>query len=107
MRTKVIHISEKTGSPDEVYIGRPSVFGNPIGIYKRCPVCGGTHDRGGTLKCYRKYLMGHLEKDPAFKELVKGLYGKTLVCYCKPAACHGDILAEVTELLNKETDHGC
>jgi hypothetical protein len=63
-------------------------------------ICGQKHDRGGTLVCYRIYLVDRLIKDPEFRDLVISLKGKTLVCFCKPAACHGDILAEATEILS-------
>jgi hypothetical protein len=100
MQTKVIHIKNKTGAPEEVYIGRGSVFGNPIRIGYRCPLCGEKHDRGQTLVCYRKWLDDMMEADIDFTAEVYALHGKTLVCFCKPLACHGDILAEVTDAMH-------
>jgi hypothetical protein len=97
--TTVINIKNKTGAVNEVYIGRPSALGNPIAIGKPCMICGQKHDRGGTLVCYRIYLADRLIKDPEFRDLVISLKDKTLVCFCKPLACHGDILAEVCEQL--------
>lgn len=79
-----------------VYIGRPGLFGNPISLYGKCPVCGQYHKTAGsTLECYRIYLLRRCASDIAFKDAVIGLRGKILVCYCKPNACHGDILAVV------------
>jgi len=93
--TTVIHINwAPQGWQDKsnyVYIGRAGCglsgyFGNPIKIE------GGK--RGSTLKNYRRYLEHRLMTDTAFYTRVKELKGKTLVCFCKPKPCHGDILIE-------------
>lgn len=97
--TRVINIKQKQGLNFEVYIGRPSIFGNPIVVGKVCTICGNVHDRGETLVCYRVYLMHRLEHDMKFKQAVRELKGKTLICFCKPLPCHGDILAEIAETL--------
>ncbi len=70
-------------TPDDVYIGRPSKWGNPF-------VIGKDGNRADVISKYRNWLLSqpHLMSD------VKSLKGKTLVCWCKPAACHGDVLAE-------------
>ena len=34
-----------------------------------------------------------MTRDP--REQVNELSGKTLVCYCKPHSCHGDVLIEL------------
>jgi len=109
--TRVINIKEapisfqkKDGDQDGfVYIGRPFTFGNPILKYVNCIICGKVHTtNGSTLVCYEKYLRTRIFSDEDFKLKVKSLLGKTLVCYCKPKKCHGDILKKVTEELNFE-----
>jgi hypothetical protein len=103
--TKVINIKHKKDTKNEVYIGRGSPFGNPVVIGKMCPICNTVHkDRGSTLDCYKIWLSEALN-DCNFKEQVKDLYGKTLVCFCKPLPCHGDILAYTAEILY-DSDHG-
>lgn len=102
MKTKVIHIRNKQGHSNEVYIGRGGPFGNPIPIGKPCPRCGERHDREGCLVCYREYLQERLENDPHFKQAVLRLKGKTLVCFCKPQACHGDILAQYVDTYQED-----
>lgn len=68
-----------------VYIGRPSPWGNPFTIGKD-----GTRDE--VLAKYRKWLRGQ----PMLVERIeKELRGKDLVCFCKPASCHGDTLLEI------------
>lgn len=86
--------------------GEPGFLGNPIPVGstpngQTCPWCGKTYHAasGGTLKCYELYLGWRVQADPKFCEAVKALWSKTLVCFCKPNPCHGDILAEMCEQL--------
>lgn len=74
-------------SADFVYIGRGGLFGNPIVLKKE-------NERGSTLKQFKVYFYGRLNTDPVFKQKVLELKGKTLVCFCKPYPCHGDIIAD-------------
>jgi hypothetical protein len=108
MKPKVINIrSAPAGwrfNEQYVYIGRKNLtfgvqespFHNP---YKLHP----GESRGATLEKYKKYLAEKLE-NPVYKQAVKELAGKTLVCWCSPHPCHGDILATVCEELNKENN---
>ena len=96
--TQVIHIRKApTGWKfDEgyVYIGRKhkrapwsdGYFGNPFPLKRGEP-------RGTTLERYREYFCERM-KDQEFAKRIQALRGKVLVCFCKPAACHGDVIAE-------------
>jgi len=101
----VINIRNATGGAHEVYIGRAGhghdgYFGNPVALNRRCPECSLTHERSGsTLRCYRDYLLRRLRADPVFLARVRELHKKTLVCFCKPAPCHGDSLAAAASLI--------
>jgi hypothetical protein len=67
----------------DIYIGRGSKWGNPYVIGKD-----GTRDE--VIDKYINYLCTtDLDQD------IDELYGKRLGCFCKPLACHGDILARV------------
>jgi hypothetical protein len=68
----------------DVYIGRPSKWGNPF-------VIGPDGDRSEVIAKYRVYLLASPELVAALPEL----RGKVLGCWCKPLACHGDVLAEL------------
>lgn len=86
--------------PQYVYIGRPGKgqpgpFGNP---YYLVPMDGGR--RGATLEQYKAYLDDRILTEQAFREAVRDLHGKTLVCFCKPKACHGDWLSEAADILH-------
>lgn len=76
----------------DVYIGRPGrgvtgPWGNPFEL-------GRDGDRATVLAKYRKWLMAH----PALIERARReLRGKVLGCFCKPLACHGDVLAEIID----------
>lgn len=68
----------------DVYIGRPSKWGNPY-------VIGRDGTRHEVIKKYRKYLLQH----PELIEALPELKGKVLGCWCSPKACHGDVLVEL------------
>ncbi len=92
-RTHVVHCKKE---PFDVYIGRPSKWGNPF-----------THKRNGTLasfvvttreeavEAYRAWIV----QQPALMAALPELQGKTLGCWCKPPACHGDVLAALVNAL--------
>jgi hypothetical protein len=85
-------LNERTDKipPDAIYVGRPSPFGNPF-------VIGRDGDRLTVIRLYREWLAEKMLKDPAFAAEVHSLAGRDLVCWCSPAPCHADVLAEVAE----------
>ncbi len=68
----------------DVYIGRPSKWGNPFQI-------GRDGDRAQVIARYERWLADQ----PALLAELGSLAGKTLGCWCAPAACHGDVLARL------------
>jgi len=76
----------------DVYIGRPSIFGNPFGVVK--------YGREGCIAEFKEYFYkriadaAHSVYNAEFKRRIDALKDKTLGCYCKPKACHGDVIAE-------------
>lgn len=110
--TKVINISAAKKiagwrkDPAFVYIGRgrgnhavrdpkkAGYFGNPFTV--------ADHGREGCIELYEEWAQSAVRTDPTFREAVRGLFGKTLVCYCAPLACHGDVLAKLAAELNSE-----
>ncbi len=70
----------------DVYIGRGSRFGNPHQI-------GPDGDRDEVIRKFDYDFHTHLLKDPAFVRALETLRGRRLGCFCKPARCHGDVLA--------------
>lgn len=73
----------------DVYIGRGSKWGNRFVIRR-------DGDRGEVIRKYREWILNN-------KELISSLHelkGKVLGCFCKPLACHGDVLVELVEKLD-------
>lgn len=77
------HISE----PHDVYVGRPSIWGNPFYI-------GRGKSRTWCIKCYEEWIV----KQPELMAQLHTLRGKTLGCHCKPFACHADVLARLANI---------
>lgn len=81
--TKIVNVDKK--EEFDVYIGRGSDWGNPYAI-------GIDGDRDEVIRKYQyDFDRGYLKSS---KEQLLKLRGKTLGCHCKPAACHGDVLAK-------------
>ena len=83
--TKIVHCKKEKY---DIYIGRPSKWGNPFEVGKD-----GT--RKEVIEKYKKYILSN-------KKLLNSLYEleeKTLGCWCKPKPCHGDVLVD---LINKK-----
>ena len=79
----------------DVCIMRPSEYGNPVSLGKRCPVCAAVHTRVEgvqALLCYSELLLPRLRTDRDFVRGLHAMEGKTLGCVCAPAHCHGDLL---------------
>ncbi|MBS4001977.1 MAG: DUF4326 domain-containing protein [Afipia sp.] len=68
----------------QVYIGRPSKWGNPF-------VIGRDGSRADVIAKYRAWIVAQPELLNALGEL----RGRDLVCWCAPLACHGDVLREL------------
>ena len=86
--TRVVH---KAFAPYDVYIGRPTKWGNPFII-----------GRDGTREeVIAKYIDMHAGDEKFLAMVRKELKGKVLGCWCKfpgnEKACHGDWLAEVAD----------
>ncbi len=86
--TTVVHCKK---SHYDVYIGRPTKWGNPFLI-------GRDGTREEVIEKHNLWLLGHIaapdgSKAPTFREALKELKGKVLGCWCKPEDCHGDTYA--------------
>jgi hypothetical protein len=81
-KATVVHIRK---SAYDIYIGRPSPWGNPFRI-------GIDGDRKTVIRKYKQWLLAQPE---LIERAKKELKGKRLACWCKPSACHGDVLAEI------------
>ena len=83
-------VNIKTGAPYDVYIGRPSIWGNPYSHLKHSSAIYKVDTIEEAVACYRK----HLANSPHLLERLPELRGKTLGCWCLPRPCHGLIILE-------------
>jgi hypothetical protein len=81
--TRVVHHRHEDY---DVYIGRPSKWGNPFTIGKD-----GT--RTLVIEKYEKWI----RTQPDLLKDLRDLKGKTLGCWCSPKACHGDVLVKLVD----------
>lgn len=80
--------------PGAVYVGRPTVFGNPFRTV--------LISREQCVAAFRSWLaddsgrLGHEEQRRRLLERLSELRGKDLMCWCRPGdACHADVLLEI------------
>lgn len=74
-----------------VFIGRGSPWGNPFKI-------GRDGDRAKVIERYRNYILANNFLLNRLGELSDQVLG----CFCKPLPCHGDVLKELVEKMEKE-----
>lgn len=87
-RTTVVNLRKEAY---DVYIGRAGrdhdgYFGNKYRV--------GPYKHGEAIELFRKDFLARVDADPEFRRRVLALRGKRLGCFCKPNACHGDIIAQ-------------
>lgn len=82
-------------APFDIYIGRPSQWGNPFSHQNNTLAKFRVKTREDAIESYRAWI----RTQPRLLAALPELKGKVLGCWCKPLACHGDVLAE---LANKE-----
>lgn len=84
----------------DVYIGRGSKWGNPYshkqGTKAKYVVV--VASREEAISEYRKHLRALIECGAVTQDELLALDGKRLGCYCKPLACHGDVIVEFINL---------
>lgn len=86
----VVHCKRE---PYDVYIGRPSKWGNPFEIGKD-----GTREQ--VIQAYEEWVV----TQPHLVAALPDLRGKTLGCWCAPKPCHGDVLVRLSaDSLPEET----
>lgn len=79
----VVHFKK---SKYDVYIGRPSKWGNPF-------VIGKDGSRKEVIAKYKEWI----KTQPELMNSLHELEGKILGCWCSPMICHGDALIELIE----------
>lgn len=88
MKTKIVHCKKE---PYDIYIGRPSKWGNPFSHKPNTLAEIKVASREEAIEKYREWI----KSQPELLASLEELRGKILGCWCKPQACHGDILLEL------------
>lgn len=70
----------------DLFIGRGGQWGNPF-------IVGVDGTRSEVIEKYRQWI----KTQPQLLAQLHILRGKRLGCFCKPLACHGDVLVELCE----------
>lgn len=74
----------------DVYIGRGSQWGNPF-------VIGKDGTREDVIALYKQHLWMQIKSGAVRLDDLLTLDGKRLGCFCKPQACHGDVIVKAVE----------
>jgi len=97
-KSRVVHCKK---DKYDVYIGRPSKFGNPFSLLPGTLAIHKVDSREEAIECYRNYIMN----TPWLLEAAKNeLKGKILGCWCHPLSCHGDVLVEIVNTESEENN---
>jgi hypothetical protein len=81
-------VNIKNNEPYDVYIGRPSCWGNPYEIGK-------DGNRMEVIAKYKKWIL----QQPKLLVRLPELKGKVLGCFCSPLPCHGEVLLDLLKKL--------
>jgi hypothetical protein len=76
----------------DVYIGRPSDWGNPFSHLPASAAKWRVATREESIRKYEEWL---LEQPELLERVRQELRGKVLGCWCSPLPCHGDVLARI------------
>lgn len=100
MATTVVNIHHKV--PYEVYIGRGrgSPWGNPYSHMPDTLAEFKVATRAEAIAAYEVWL----RNQPHLMRQLIQLKGRVLGCWCKPAECHGDVLARLADDLSEPED---
>jgi len=89
-KTRVVNLRKE---PYDVYVGRPSPFGNPYSHKEGTLAKYRVASVEEAVEKYRKYA----ENNHVILSKLHLLQGKRLGCYCAPNRCHGEVLVELVE----------
>ncbi len=86
----------------DVYIGRPSKWGNPFTHIKDKETKAEfvVASREEAISKYREWIL----TQPALLKDLHELKDKILGCWCRPKSCHGDVLIELIEEQQNENN---
>jgi hypothetical protein len=93
MQTTVVNCKKSRGEHYDIYIGRQARGGYKQSKWANPYTIGPDGTRDQVIAKYEAYLQTRPDLLAALPEL----RGKVLGCWCKPLACHGDVLARLAD----------
>lgn len=99
LNTRVVN---KYKEPYDVYIGRGSKWGNPYSHKDGTKAEFIVKNREEAIAAYREFLWNSICNGTITKDQLLELDGKVLGCFCKPQACHGDVIVKAIEWIKEE-----
>jgi hypothetical protein len=86
-------VNKRTYTGEGIYIGRPSRWGNPFSHRPETKALHVVATVELAVDAYRAWLWEEIKAGRITLEELAELHGQTLICWCKPGPCHGDVLA--------------
>lgn len=94
IQTEVVNLRDYQGvdleAAEIVKIDRTTIFGNPF-------IIGRDGTREEVIAKYKHWFWNRIKEDWNFEREVISLWGYKLGCWCKPLACHGDVIKAFLE----------
>lgn len=91
---RVVHCKKE---PFDVYIGRPSVWGNDYSHKHDSVAKFYCLTREAAIEYYERDLRELLTQEREFviENFLRPIAGKVLGCWCAPKPCHGEVLIKI------------
>jgi hypothetical protein len=93
--TKTTVVNKRFTHNFDVYIGRPSPWGNPFSHLPNTLAQYRVATRQESIDRYREWFLAQPELVARARQELKG---KVLGCWCSPLPCHGHIIAEIIDV---------
>lgn len=87
---KLVHCKK---APYDVYIGRPSIWGNPFSHLDNTLAKFKVASREEAILQYEKWI----RSQPELMAKIPELKNKILGCWCFPLRCHGEVLLKLID----------
>lgn len=101
LNMKVVHKRDKQELKHRVYIGRPSIYGNPFKMTEAVPREKAIH--GHKLWLWHEIKEGRWQHLDRLINLAED-GGVELECFCAPKPCHGDTIIKACNWINENRE---
>ena len=95
------YVVQKSQKRYDVYIGRPSRWGNPFSSKEGTLAEFKVQTREESIQKHQDWV---LSQPQMIEDIKRELRGKVLGCFCSPKRCHGHTLAWIANYYEEEDD---